>query len=240
MNTLKSLILTALVCIFCAAGRQSAPSLAGAWKPVGGDGPPVVYVLSDGYMMGAFYQGNSFMGTQGGTYKTDGKTLSITLEFSTDDSTQVGRTQTYTIGSLSGNRMVLRTDGGEQTFERFDQPTAQTPLAGLWRITAREGNNGQMSPMQRGPRKTLKLLTAGRFQWAAINPETKQFSGTGGGTYTFKDGKYVETIEFFSRDNSRVGKSLTFTDELKGTDEWHHRGESSTGGKVSEVWTREK
>jgi hypothetical protein len=109
----------------------------------------------------------------------------------------------------------------------------------MWRITGRANDAGQLTTMQRGARKTLKLLTGSRFQWAAINPETKQFSGTGGGTYVLKDGKYTETIDFFSRDNSRVGRSLTFGAEVNGA-EWRHIGQSSTGGKVDEVWSREK
>jgi hypothetical protein len=94
------------------------------------------------------------------------------------------------------------------------------------------------NPPANGP-ENLKLLTGNRFQWAAINPETKQFMGTGGGTYTAINGKYTEKLEFFSRDNNRVGRSLPFDAELKGND-WYHRGQSSTGGKVSEVWSREK
>lgn len=93
--------------------------------------------------------------------------------------------------------------------------------------------------MQRGPRKTIKLLTGSRFQWVAINPQTKQFSGTGGGTYVLKSGIYTETIDFFSRDNGRVGRSLTFKAAID-QDEWHHTGQSSTGGAVNEIWTREK
>ncbi|MCH5689221.1 hypothetical protein LWM68_36260 [Niabella sp. W65] len=85
------------------------------------------------------------------------------------------------------------------------------------------------------PRRTLKLLTATRFQWAAINVETGEFSGTGGGTYTFKDGKYTEHIEFFSRDSSRVGMSLTFDGRLEGGN-WIHSGKSSKGDPIYEVW----
>lgn len=86
--------------------------------------------------------------------------------------------------------------------------------------------------MQKGPRKTIKLLTGGRFQWVALNPETKQFFGTGGGTYT-------ESIDFFSRDNSRAGRSIPFGATVNG-DEGHHTGQSSTGGTVDEIWSREK
>ncbi|WP_266366851.1 membrane or secreted protein [Tellurirhabdus rosea] len=220
------------------AFRPEASSMAGAWRQVGSGGPNVVYVLSDGYLMGTYYENNRFLGSTGGTYQTDGKQLTITIEFDTQDSTNVGQSRTFSIASLTDKQLVISADGESETYERIDQ-AANAPLAGLWRITGRAGNDGQISAMQRGARKTLKILSGTRFQWAAINPQTKQFSGTGGGTYTLKDGKYTETIEFFSRDNSRVGKSLTFDCEIKGND-WHHRGQSSTGGPVSEVWSREK
>ena len=95
-----------------------------------------------------------------------------------------------------------------------------------------------MSPMQRGPRKTLKVLSDGRFQWIAFNTETKEFSGTGGGTYTAENGKYTENIDFFSRDSSRVGASLSFNFETK-DGKWLHSGKSSTGKPIYEVWERE-
>ncbi|MCK5105463.1 MAG: hypothetical protein KAR17_21715, partial [Cyclobacteriaceae bacterium] len=75
-----------------------------------------------------------------------------------------------------------------------------------------------------------------RFQWIAYNSETKEFMGTGGGTFTTKDGKYIENIDFFSRDNSRVGASLEFEYELKGND-WHHKGFSSRGDPIYEIWS---
>ena len=90
---------------------------------------------------------------------------------------------------------------------------------------------------QTGPRKTLKMLTGTRFQWFAINPETKQFSGTGGGTYSFENGKYTENIWSFSRDSSRVGAKLVFDGKLV-DGKWHHSGLSSKGDKIYEVWGR--
>ncbi|MCU0471193.1 MAG: hypothetical protein MUF58_21650 [Arcicella sp.] len=69
--------------------------------------------------------------------------------------------------------------------------------------------------------------------------DTHQFFGSGGGTYTVKDGKYTETIEFFSRDNKRVGASLTFDCVLNGKD-WTHAGQSTTGTRVHEIWEREE
>ena len=83
----------------------------------------------------------------------------------------------------------------------------------------------------------MKILSGTRFQWIAYNVETKQFSGTGGGTYTTRDGKYTESIEFFSRDNSRVGASLTFDFSLE-DGRWRHKGLSSRGEPIDEVWTK--
>ena len=86
------------------------------------------------------------------------------------------------------------------------------------------------------PRKTMKILSGTRFQWIAYNTETKQFMGTGGGTYTTNNGKYTENIEFFSRDDSKAGLSLEFNYELIDGD-WHHSGLSSKGDPIHEIWS---
>ena len=85
----------------------------------------------------------------------------------------------------------------------------------------------------------MKILSGTRFQWIAFNTETKEFMGTGGGTYSTVDGKYTENIDFFSRDNSRVGASLEFDYELNG-DEWHHKGLSNKGDPIYEIWNLRK
>jgi hypothetical protein len=97
--------------------------------------------------------------------------------------------------------------------------------------------DGKMSAMTPGARRTMKILSGTRFQWIAYNVETKEISGTGGGTYTTKDGKYTEHIEFFSRDNSRVGQSLVFDYSLE-NGAWRHKGLSSRGEPIDEVWTK--
>ena len=61
------------------------------------------------------------------------------------------------------------------------------------------------------PRKTMKILSGTRFQWIAYNTETKQFMGTCGGTYATLNTEYIENIDFFSRDVTKVGLSLSFT-----------------------------
>lgn len=194
--------------------------------------------LTDAYLMQTTYEPNRFIASRGGSWQQTAGQVKLMVEFDTQDSSRVGQTETHQV-SVRDEKLTLTGPAGSRIFSRVDEPSAQTPLAGLWCITGRANDAGQVTTMQRGARKTLKLLTGSRFQWAAINPQTKQFSGTGGGSYVLKDGNYTETIDFFSRDNGRVGRSLTFEATIGGN-EWRHTGQSSTGGKVDEVWSREK
>ena len=228
-------------------GTAGVKALAGSWRLVKSDDPAqsapnVVKIMVDGYFTAADYNLNrkEFKNAYGGTYTLDNGRLTENLEYSTADSTQVGSSQNYTV-STKGNTLQLKGIRNEktviETWERMD--AGSSSMAGAWRIRERETEPGKMSVMQRGPRKTIKWLSDKRFQWAAINTETKQFFGTGGGTYTVKDGKYTENIEFFSRDPKRVGMSITFDHELKNGD-WHHRGLSTAGNKIYEIWAKEK
>lgn len=88
-------------------------------------------------------------------------------------------------------------------------------------------------------RKTMKFLQDGYFQWIAFDTNGLHFIASGGGTYTASEGAYIETIGFFSRDHSRVGKVLPFTYTLEGND-WYHQGKSSQGKPMHEIWTRRK
>lgn len=204
----------------------------------GPNGASVMLTVIDNYLMETVYEPSRFISTRGGAVRSTSNGMTLSVEFDSQDSSRVGQTESYQI-QADRSKLTMTGPNGSRTFSRVDEPSAQTALAGLWRITGRATESGQLTTMQRGPRKTLKLLTGTRFQWAAINPQTRQFSGTGGGTYTLEDGQYTETIDFFSRDNSRVGRSLTFGASVTG-DEWRHTGQSSTGSKVDEVWSRER
>ena len=217
---------------------QENAKIEGAWRLNKG-AEEIVKIYADGYFMLATYNkaNKTFVRAEGGTYTLNGKDYIETIEFDTQDSTRVGTTwKNGKISHLTAHKLMFQIKALE-VWERIDQ--SATSLTGNWRITARADANGNMNPMQRSARKTLKILSGTRFQWAAINTDTKQFFGTGGGTYTAKDGKYVETLEFFSRDNNRVGAVLPFDFEVKGSD-WIHSGLSSKGDKINEVWSREK
>ena len=110
-------------------------------------------------------------------------------------------------------------------------------MDGQWLFATRGPDEGQKRRGETNSRKTLKYLQNRRFQWIAYDTEGMQFKGTGGGTYTSKDGIYTETIEYFSRDNDRVGASLKFNYEIKGND-WHHTGKNSKGEPMYEIWSK--
>jgi hypothetical protein len=235
----KYLLLPFLLIAFLAKGQ----SLEGAWKLVSQNGKAVtdqeyIKIYQDDYF--AFgvknVADNVFIGAGGGPYKFEAGKCAETLDFFTLDPLQVGTTTPFKV-ELKGNKLTLSADtnGGMlvETWEKISE--SKDDLTGNWVITGRKQGD-QINRSTPGARRTVKILSGGRFQWIAFNSETKEFSGTGGGTYTAKNGKYEETITFFSRDNSRVGASLGF--DFKVIDgEWHHSGLSSQGQPIYEIWT---
>ena len=136
---------------------------------------------------------------------------------------------------ITGDELTMTVKGKKTAYKKIDDGSA--PLTGVWHITS-QMREGKIVPIHRtGTRKTLKILSGGRFQWVAIDPGIKEFFGTGGGVYQFSNGKYTEEIEFFSRDGNRVGASLSFDGRLE-NDDWHHSGLSSKGAAIYEIWSR--
>ena len=227
---------TFLICsLFCI--NTFAQSLVGAWEATfERDGKQLrnVVIFSEGHQVATIYESESgaFLGTNGGTWSLEGNVLSETVEFDTDSPQRVGTTGAFEI-TLSKNEFAAK--GSGLVWKRVDSGTPGE-LAGAWLISGRKRDGELRKRDTSGPRKTMKILSGTRFQWIAYNIETKEFMGTGGGTYTTVDGKYTENIEFFSRDNSRVGATLEFDYALKDGD-WHHSGLSSKGQPIYEVWS---
>lgn len=216
---------------------DQSEEIVGAWQLKNGDDEQVL-LFADNYFSNTRYSKATkrFIQTRGGTYNVKSGRLEVVMEFDSQQKDDIGKSLAYPFTIIS-DRMIVNNNGKKETWTRLDN--GKDNLAGTWKINARM-QEGQIVPIhQTGARKTVKILTATRFQWAAINPETKEFSGTGGGTYTFSNGKYTENIEFFSRDSSRVGASLSFDGKLENGD-WHHSGLSSRGDKIYEVWKRIK
>ena len=211
-------------------------SLTGAWHAMNGT-TEYVFIFQDGYFSCSVFdkQNKKFIRTWGGTFSEAGGQMHANIEFDTESKDNVGTHKHYPV-TISGNTFKLNLGNEIGEWKRADNGT--DGLAGTWRITGRM-RDGSIQAIEKSARKTLKILSSTRFQWMAINTETKEFFGTGGGTYTFKNGKYTENIEFFSRDSSRVGASLSF-DGSVANNVWTHKGLSSRGEAIHEEWSREK
>ena len=213
-----------------------ATGLVGAWTTTFTQGDTTftqVSIVDPAYVSVSIFNEEEkvFYGTYGGSWILDGNQLALTFEFNTIAAEAVGTTQTSEIMLEDGR---IRFAESELSWNRIDDGTPGE-LSGAWLITGRK-RDGEIRSRTPGVRKTMKILSGTRFQWIAYNTETKEFRGTGGGTYTTIDGKYTETIEFFSRDGSRVGAVLPFDFSLE-EGAWHHSGLSSKGQSIYEIWT---
>ncbi|WP_240042621.1 hypothetical protein [Maribacter aurantiacus] len=191
--------------------------------------------INKGYLTYSVYKLDpaEFIKTVGGFYTADEKMLKVQLEFNSNFEKDGIRALEMPF-SMDGDKIIIHMEDAI-TFKKKE--SLNQALDGQWLFATRGPDTGQERRGDENPRKTLKFLMDGRFQWIAYQTETMAFSGTGGGSFTSVDGVYTENIEFFSRDNNRVGASLEFNYEIKG-DDWHHTGNNSRGEPMYEIWSK--
>jgi len=230
-------IIVLLICTLFSFGSK-AQSAIGAWESFAtsenGDQLRKVVIFDDGYQVLTTYNltTGKFINTNGGTWQLDGDIMTEKAEFHTDDSERVGTEVSFRVIITDNEIEIVDSD---MKLNRIDNGVPGK-LQGAWLMSGRIREGKTQLRDTSGPRKTMKILSGTRFQWIAYNTETKQFMGTGGGTYTTIDGEYTENIEFFSRDDSKVGLSLKFNYELI-DGKWHHSGLSSKGDPIHEIWS---
>tara|TARA_R110000868_G_scaffold3259_5_gene21335 strand:- start:1322 stop:2032 length:711 start_codon:yes stop_codon:yes gene_type:complete len=230
-------IIVLLSCIFFSVVIK-AQSLVGAWEQQytskEGDNLKSVVIFSDKYQVISIYDSKTgkFINSNGGTWKLEGDTMTEKVEFDTYNSERVGSETSF---KVAVNDSIIEIIGSNMKLKRIDN-SLPGKLQGAWLMSGRIKDGETQLRDTSGPRKTMKILSGTRFQWIAYNTETKQFLGTGGGSYTTIDGKYTETIEFFSRDVSKVGTSLSFDYSLVDS-KWYHSGLSSKGDPIHEIWS---
>ncbi|WBL25528.1 hypothetical protein [Zunongwangia sp. HGR-M22] len=223
--------------IFQLVNAQFLAGLEGSWELISKNKIPTelttVRIYQDGFFAEGTKEGDyEFKSARGGFYKTGESLYSEKYEFDSEDSLKVGVTEKYDI-DIKEDTLKMWNDGFSQTWLKISD--FQDDLSGVWIITGRE-RDGAMQRREIGDRKTIKILNGTRFQWIAYNSATGEFFATGGGTYSASYGKYIENIEFFSKDDFRVGASLTFDYQLM-NNEWNHRGKSSSGDPIYEIWS---
>ena len=177
-------------------------------------------LMDDSYVIEAIYESNPpvFILTRGGYYQKQGKTVFASLEFNSNFEKDQFKTFQWDSSNWKAKNKQRQV------------------LDGKWLMAGRVKSEGEQRRDITRSRKTMKFLIDGCFQWTAFNTETFQFFGSGGGEYTAENGAYVEQIEYFSRDNSRVGAKLSF-EYLRKEKDWYHKGFSSKGASLHEIWT---
>lgn len=198
-----------------------------------------VRIYSDSFFSSTIYNEDNqkFISTYGGNYLLDEGGYYEVIEFNSIDSSLVG--DTVYISRLSIN---LNHENGLMKLDDIKYNKTinyNSSLNGSWLMSGIERRGEMRMRDVNRSRKTMKILANGRFQWIAYDIDKKGFYGTGGGVFTSEDGKYIEKINFFSRDSTRVGHSLEFDFEVKEGD-WHHKGFSSKGDPKYEIWTQRK
>jgi hypothetical protein len=161
-----------------------------------------------------------FLLTRGGFYELKDNQFMVNLEFNSKFE-QDGMKQ-------------MNIESSVKTWDKISKP--QLELDGKWLMAGRVSNNKEQRRDITRPRKTMKFLKDGFFQWMAFNTETFQFFGSGGGYYSAEEERYTEHIEYFSRNNTSVGRVLPFEYFISGID-WHHQGFSSKGDPIHEIWS---
>ena len=192
----------------------------------------LIWLFVDGYSSQTIYTEDSYISTFGGPYTYQNGILTIKMEYNDVDKNAVGQSVAFALKAVPTGFV----DSSGQTWKK--EISKAQELDGLWKITDRKQDDKMVKIHQTGTRKTIKLLFDGYFQWVAMDPKAKTFSGTGGGKYSFVNNKYEEYMLFFSRDNSRIGNRLIFDGELK-QGAWHHSGLSSKGDAIYEIWRKE-
>ncbi|GAA5220740.1 hypothetical protein [Membranihabitans marinus] len=230
------LLLTQIGWATLSVAQNSATDLQGVYKDA--SNADNILVMQDGYFSVTSFSSepSNFIYTLGGHYETQGSELNVEIDFHSADASLVGEYFAIPMVYDGKTLTVDRPDGFEQKWIKQDE--SSQGLAGIWRISGRKVND-EIQSIPKRARQTLKVLSDERFQWIAMNTETGEFFGTGGGRYTYKNGKYTEHIEFFSRDNSRVGMKLEFNGEVIDGN-WHHSGKSSKGSPIYEIWSKVK
>lgn len=208
-----------------------AQDITGAWQSGPEEDRRVMIVSAKHFAVTVYnLKEKMYTGTYGGSWRMEKGQFVTLQEFNTFDAKRIGNESSVTM-TLKKDKLNLE----DAEYVQIDNGTPGA-LAGAWLITGRVTEKGQQT-ITPGARKTMKILSGTRFQWIAYNSETKEFFGTGGGTYTTEAGKYTEAIEFFSRDNTRVGVKLEFNFELP-EGNWRHSGKSSKGEPIDEIWTK--
>lgn len=90
------------------------------------------------------------------------------------------------------------------------------PLEGAYLLIVSQYGDEVTKEEERFMTKGVKLFKDGYWISASFGHPKYPFGGSGGGTFTTQNGKYSETLRYYSWDSTAVGKTYTFDYRLEG------------------------
>ncbi len=99
-----------------------------------------------------------------------------------------------------------------------------TDLVGTWQLVKFKYSGDSLFKDLPGFMIYRKLITPSHFTWVSYDADGDEVSGLGGGTYTLKNGTYIENIEYFyPKGSSLLGSAIPFDCRIE-NGLWYHAG----------------
>jgi hypothetical protein len=191
-----------------------------------------VMIVADNYLVATTYTlKGRYIGLSIQKWTQNDLIIDLEIVFDSDFPESTGERKQIEL-EFWADRMTFK-GSSTRIWTRIDEVSTKE-LPGTWQIKQRTvgGVPEVMDP--NSTRKTLKMLSDTRFQWVEYDTQKGELYGTAAGTYTAIDGKYIENVEMYSRDISKVGVSSGF-DYVQVNGEWSYSGQSVEGTEIREV-----
>ncbi len=188
---------------------------------------------------------NAILAGAGGTWTIKDGNYEEKPEFATDDVQHLrGKTFQFTI-KLVGDKWDHKGVPGteidvDQVWTRLkpsDQQKKNTDEAGRQLLGTWETAMGPGTPKAM---RMVKHVTPTHWTWVVYDRENKRVAAAAGGTWTLRNGEYVETCDFTTENFPQArGNSYPFEYKVDG-DQWVLKGGPNRAISDDQTWTRLK
>ncbi len=140
--------------------------------------------------------------------------------------------------TLIGGMLMRETRAFQSGQFTTDEKQLREKLVGSWKILSAT-IDGKPSELHKTS-ITLKHITPVHMIWLGYQPEDRKVFRSAGGSWTIRDGKYVETMRYGLSERFKeesFGKAYAFDCRFEG-DRWIQSGKFPNGVFLEEVWQR--
>lgn len=233
-----------------ADAKRLKRELPGTWECTEANQPPEVHLIkhiTPTHWTWVAYDKpkNAILAGAGGTWTIKDGKYQETCEFATDDVQHLrGKSFQFTI-NLAGDKWDHKGVPGteiqvDQVWTRLKPSNPQKAntgepgrqLLGTWSKVL--GSDAPKAAMM------VKCVTPTHWTWVAYDKENKQALAAAGGTWSLRNGEYVESCEFTTENFPQArGNAYPFEYQVKG-DQWTLKGGGNRAIRNDETWKRLK